>query len=168
MIAQLSRTTPPGYVPGSTSDLSGAEAATLARGSEGLHITPDTTTRVLAQSATAWADLLAASMSASEAARCLGVQESRVRQRLAEGTLYGFKDEGAWHVPALQFHRDALLPGLAEVARRIPRTLHPLAVVSWLTAPTPDLALNGRPASPRDWLLAGGDPAVAAALAAEL
>jgi hypothetical protein len=66
------------------------------------------------------------------------------------------------------FYRDQLLPGIAAVVPRPPERLAPLALSSWFVTPTVDLVLHDQAMSPRDWLIAGGDPAVVAALAAEL
>jgi hypothetical protein len=37
-----------------------------------------------------------------------------------------------------------------------------------MTTPQPDLVISGKPATPRQWLLAGGDPEPVAQLAAML
>ena len=133
-----------------------------------MDVSRTTTARVLARTVGVWADLLAESASVAEAAHAIGVQESRVRQRLGDRTLYGFKHDGVWYIPRFQFYRDQLLPGLAVVVSHLPKTLAPLAVVSWFVTPSVDLALNDHATSPRDWLIAGGNPTVVAVLASDL
>ena len=45
---------------------------------------------------------------------------SRIRQRLADRSLYGLKDGNAWLLPAFQFGSNALVPGVSVVVRRLP------------------------------------------------
>jgi hypothetical protein len=126
----------------------------------------------VAQSIAAFARLLSDSLSVEEAARLLGVQPSRIRQRLGGDTrtLYGFKLGGSWHVPRLQFRGRATLPGLEPVVAALPRDLHPLEAIGWFTRPQADLETEAdvAPLSPRDWLLGGRAPEAVAALAREL
>ena len=115
--------------------------------------------------------LLATARPVAEAARLLGVDPSRVRQRLGERSLYGLKTPRGWRLPAFQFdldQPDRLVPGIGGVLAALPPDLHPVAVYNWLTLPDPDLAWGDEPVSPLDWLRSGGDPAVVAALAADL
>lgn len=162
----LGRTVPAGRPVEPGADLPVAEAAVLARGSAGLDVSPATTARALGRTAARWADLLTDSANAAEAARLLGVQESRVRQRLAARTLYGFKHEGAWRVPRFQFYHDRPVPGVATVFPRLPDTVTPIAVETWFTTPTMELVSEDQALSPREWLIAGGDPTTVATLAA--
>ncbi len=164
----LERTVPPGRPTEVGSDLSAAEAAVLADGSVGLTVSAETTARALGRTAARWASLLLNSVTTAEAAGMIGVQESRVRQRLANRTLYGFKHEDAWRVPRFQFYDDRLVPGVATVFPRLADTITPVAVETWFTIPTMELVLDGQPMSPRDWLIAGGDPTVVGRLAAFL
>jgi hypothetical protein len=115
--------------------------------------------------AAAFADLSAKSLSVAEAARRLGVDTSRVRQRIYARSLYAFKQRGSWLLPPFQFRKKSLLPGLDAVVPAIRPALHPVAVSRWFTSPNPDLDLEGEAVSPVDWLAAGGDPAAAADLA---
>lgn len=90
-----------------------------------------------------------------------------MRQRLAEGTLYGMKEPNAdparspWLVPAFQFEGGGLLPGVREVAPEFDRALSPVTVGRWFTAANDELvpADEGdegeEPVSPREWLLRG-------------
>lgn len=49
--------------------------------------------------------LLESSHSTAEAARFLGVDASRIRQRIRERSLYGIEYENAWRLPRFQFER---------------------------------------------------------------
>jgi hypothetical protein len=125
----------------------------------------------LARTAAKYVALLASALTTKEAAGVLEVGESRVRQRLGEGTLYGVKAGRENRLPAFQFEGGKEVPGIAQVLKRIDRSLHPVAVLNWYTLPNPDLFLDeeeARPVSPRQWLLSGGDPEVVVHLAEEL
>jgi hypothetical protein len=124
----------------------------------------------LVQTAADYAALLATALSVPELARRLGVDQSRVRQRIARHTLIAIKDGAAWRLPLFQLDDTGqqLVPGLATVAPRL-ANVHPVAVARWFTLPHPDLIDDDdNPVSPRAWLLGGGDPAEVAALADEL
>ena len=101
--------------------------------------------------------LLEESLSAAEAAKLLGVDVTRVRQRLRERSLYGLEYEGTWRLPRLQFERRLVIPGLAQVLKALPPDLFPLDVVDWFLLPEPELQLesDAAPLSPRAWLLSG-------------
>jgi hypothetical protein len=123
------------------------------------------------QAAAAYQELREQSLSVEDAADLLGVNASRVRQRLAERSLYGVKDGNAWRLPGFQFVAAGLVPGIEVVFRRLPPELSPLAVARWLVTPNPDLTTRDddeHPLSPRQWLLEGHPPEAAAALAASL
>jgi hypothetical protein len=119
------------------------------------------------------ARLISTAYSAGEVAELLGVNESRVRQRRADRTLWAIQDRGGWIFPALQFEdaagRRGQIRGLDEVLRVLPADLHPLSVAGFLTTPQPDLRVGGRPVSPLDWLRSGGDvrPVLSVAEAAD-
>jgi hypothetical protein len=124
----------------------------------------------LIQTAADYAALLATALSVPDLARRLGVDQSRVRQRIGRHSLVAIKDGAAWRLPLYQVD-DAgqrLVPGLPSVAPRL-ADVHPVVAARWFTLPHPDLeAEDGQPISPRAWLLSGGDPAVIGALADEL
>jgi hypothetical protein len=102
------------------------------------------------------------------AAERINVDSSRIRHRLAEGRLAGWKDRGGWRLPVWQFTNDGLLPGLDTVLAAVPEDQPPLVVAGFMTTPQPDLPTSGNPTTPRDWLLAGGDPTPVAHLLATL
>lgn len=118
----------------------------------------------------AYARLLAEALPPEEAARRLGVDKTRVYQRLADRTLYGVRLGRRWGLPLFQFTDSGEVPGIGVVLAALPRTMHPLSVVGWFTTPQDDLRLDAPadPKSPREWLVSGGSAAAAAALAADL
>lgn len=147
-----------------------AEAAVLARG--GVSTASEEDLRLAeARSAAAYQELRADSLTVEQAARRLGVNRSRIRQRLAGGSLYGLKHGHAWLLPAFQFADKALVPGIDTVLSRLPAGVSPLAVARWLSLPNPDLCTRDgeeRPLTPRQWLLEGNPPEAAGDLAAAL
>jgi hypothetical protein len=121
----------------------------------------------LAQSIVDFVALVETSLTAGRAARLLGVDVSRIRQRLRERSLFGVEYEGEWRLPRFQFERRKVLPGLAQVLAALPADANPLDVAEWFLGPNPDLELEAGPRalSPREWLLRGLPPERAAALA---
>jgi excisionase family DNA binding protein len=152
------------------STLTSSEESALNEG--GVEDVSDEDVRVVqAQAAAAYQDLRATSLTVEEAARRLGVNASRIRQRLADRSLYGLKDGNTWLLPAFQFRSRALVPGVSAVFRRLPPDISPLAAARWFTSPNPDLCTRDtdeRPLTPLQWLLGGNPPEAAAELAAAL
>ncbi len=155
-------------------DLSDPEREALSRG--GLDLTPrdfgdqDPLARTVAD----YAAILRRSKTVAMAAKLLGVNASRVRQRLnaKPPTLYGFKLEGEWRIPDFLFAGRRLIPGISELAAALPPDVHPVSFFRWFTLPDPDLVASddarAQPISPRVWLLSGGSPRELALLAAHL
>jgi hypothetical protein len=93
--------------------------------------------------------LLTESLSVEEAAKRLGVDGSRIRQRLATRTLYGIKLDHNWYLPKFQFDGKELVPGITEVLAKLPEDLSPVAVYRWFTTANPDLLdQEGEPLTP--------------------
>ena len=122
--------------------------------------------------AATYAGVLATALSVQEAARRLGVDASRIRQRLASHTLYGVRVDGMWRLPLFQFTDDGrrVIPGVGDLAPAF-EGLHPVDVATWFTSPHVDLVVGAGGAAgtardaadrtatnvtPRDWLLGGG------------
>jgi hypothetical protein len=105
-------------------------------------------------------ELLATGLSVEEVADRLGVNTSRVRQRLLEGSLYGVKHEGRWTLPRFQLAGNGIVPGLAEVLPIVKDlALHPVAVQRWFGTKQPELVLGeGEPMTPLEWLREGHPP----------
>lgn len=125
---------------------------------------PDAYARVAADTVAHMALLVNTAYPAREVSAALNVNESRVRQRRLARTLWAINDNGAWVFPALQFETDpqTCLPhkqirGLDRVFAALAPNLHPVAVAGFLRTPHPDLALQGRPVHPLEWLQSGGD-----------
>lgn len=143
-------------------DLTEAEAAVLRSGGFVLEPVELGTEDPLAQTVAELAALLQESLPTSEAAVRLGVDPSRIRQRLTASppSLYGIRLESGWVVPTFQMEGNKLLPGIAEVVARLDPELHPVAVFRWFHLPNPDLTLERKGEeplvlSPRDWLRLG-------------
>ena len=118
-----------------------------------------------ARTVAAHAVLAEGALTVAEAATKLGVDDSRIRHRLARGRLTGWKDPGGgWRMPAWQFTASSVLPGLETVLRTMPQDQPALVVAAFMSTPQSDLVINGRSATPRQWLLAGGDPELVAEL----
>jgi excisionase family DNA binding protein len=159
------------WVRDSGQEFSEGEIMALEEG--GLDLSPqeETGPDPLARTAARYVALLASALTTREAAEMLEVGESRVRQRLGEGTLYGVKAGRENRLPAFQFEGGREVPRIAQVLKRVDRSLHPVAVLNWFMLPNPDLLLDeeeARPVSPRQWLLSGGDPEVLVHLVEEL
>ena len=120
-----------------------------------------------ARTVAAHAVLADSALSVGQAAEMLNVDDSRIRHRLKEGRLTGWKDQG-WRLPAWQFNGSGVLPGLEVVLRAVPADQPALVVAAFMNTPQADLVISDRPATPRQWLLAGGDPELVARLVATL
>ncbi len=169
-VSRLHRTL---YRSNARTDLTLAEAEALEKG--GFVLEPDVAggEDPLAQTVAEYAALLKSSLSTAEAAKRLGVDPSRIRQRLTSEppTLYGIRIGASWYIPELQFDGNELVRGIGEVVSQLDPELHPVAVLRWLTTPSPDLPADeaqGRNLSPRDWLRLGLPIQPVADLAANL
>lgn len=150
-------------------DLSEAEAEALARGGLDLGPRREREESALARTTARYGALLETSLTSVEAAG-LGVESSRVRQRLAQGTLYGIRTPQGCRLPAFQFLEEGPLPGIGEVLPHLDPHLYPVAVHNFFLLPNVDLPAEelGRDLSPREWLGAGYPPRAVAGLAAGL
>ncbi len=150
--------------------LTSSEEAALAGG--GVERVPEEDIQVVqARAAMEYDELLRTSLTIDEAAKRLGVNASRIRQRLGERSLYGLKDGSRWLLPAFQFAAKGLVPGVSVVVQRLPPDIGSLAVARWFRSPNADLCTRDDEESaltPRQWLLGGNPPEAAADLAAAL
>jgi hypothetical protein len=108
----------------------------------------------------AYQRLLNESLSTDEAARLLGVQESRIRQRLIgeQPSLYGIKQGKSWRIPKFQFVKRRLITGIEKVIRELNPTLHPVEVWRWFTTKNQELMTSdeeSEPVTPLEWLQLG-------------
>ncbi len=159
-------------------DLTHEEAQVLEEGGASLQPRAAGADSPLVRTAAEYAALLASSLSVAEAAARLGVDGSRVRQRLAAHTLYGMRQRSGWRLPQFQFGERGLIPGFDQVAPRL-AGVDPVSAAHWFTQPHPDLTVSDASTgkrgaevetavSPQTWLELGRDAAVVAALADEL
>lgn len=153
--------------PAPMQELTSAEIAALQRGDFDLTPLDHGKRDPYAETVAEYAALIAKSFTEGQAATWLGVDESRIRQRRSQRTLYAVR-AGGWRIPDFQFDGDTLLPGISQVIPALPATLHPVAVERWFAIPNPDLTLDEKQLSPRDWLRTGGDVGIVVALAKSL
>jgi hypothetical protein len=107
-------------------------------------------------------------LTVSEAARTIGVDNSRVRHRLLAGRLVGWKDRGGWRLPRWQFTDHGVLPGVEQVIAALPEDQPALVIAAFMTTPQEDLMARSRAITPHEWLASGGDPQRVARLASML
>jgi hypothetical protein len=113
----------------------------------------------------AYVDLIGRSLQGDAAvARLLGVDRTRISQRLAEHSLYAFANGDDRMYPRWQFDGGKALRGLKTVLGAMDATVHPLVVDHWFRTPNVDLVVDDEPMSPLEWLRSGGDPGRAAEL----
>lgn len=93
-----------------------------------------------------------------EALRLAGVKvtPSGDRQRIA-ARLNEVAQDALDHLEKLE-RADPPVPGLAEVFARIPARWPRLMIAGFLRTAQPELAVRGQPATPVDFLRAGGSP----------
>lgn len=134
----------------------------------------------IARATGAYSALMETALTIKEVAGALGRNESRVRQRLLQRSLYGIRRGRNWLLPLFQFQMEGragtrkfkgVVPGVEQVFPALSPDLHPVSVWRWFTSPSTELVLEGtsdKPICPRDWLLAGRDPKPVANLARDL
>lgn len=97
----------------------------------------------------------------ADLAALLGVDRSRISQRVAERSIYAFQTEGEERCyPSWQLINHKPLRGLRKVLPCLDPGLHPLTVDHWFRTPNVDLVVNEEPVSPVEWLATGGNPDV--------
>jgi DNA-binding transcriptional regulator YdaS (Cro superfamily) len=113
--------------------------------------------RAALRSRAAMAKLLADSVQGDAAvAALLGVDRSRVSQRLSERSVYVIDTGDQRLFPRWQFEGASTVPNLKAVLRALATDLHPLTVTHWFLTPSAELEVDGAATSPRDWLVTGG------------
>lgn len=116
-----------------------------------------------------YAALSTTALTTQTAAKRLGVNDSRVRQRLKKRELYGIKVNEEWRLPRFQFTADGLVPNISHVIGALREDLSPVAVQRWFSSAHVDLVMkDGTTVSPVQWLLMGEDASRAASLASGL
>src|SRR5215813_5175036 len=82
--------------------------------------------------------LVRSSLTIDEAAKALGVNTSRIRQRLSpkHRTLCGIKHGRGWRIPRFQFEsKNRLVRNIDKVLPHIRYDAHPLEIREWFTMP---------------------------------
>lgn len=118
-----------------------------------------------------YAAIVSRSHSVKEASERLGTTSGRVRQMIADESLYSFLIDSSRHVPDFQFVRNGLVPNITRVNRELDPGAHPVAVYNWYHTPNSDLFVEEHPdrtVAPLDWLNAGYDPGQLVPLAKRL
>ena len=137
----------------------------------GLRLAQDFDEDPLTTTVAKYAAIVSRSHSVKEASERLGTTSGRVRQMVADGSLYSFLIDNGRHVPDFQFARNGLVPNITRVNRELDPGAHPVAVYNWYHTPNSDLLVEDQPnrtVAPLDWLNAGYDPGKPAALAKQL
>ena len=168
MRAVLRSMTPTAY-DDATTGLSEREQDVLRAG--GLRLAPDFDEDPLTTTVAKYAAIVSRSHSVKETSERLGTTSGRVRQMVADGSLYSFLIDNGRHVPDFQFARNGLVPNITRVNRELDPGAHPVAVYNWYHTPNSDLLVEDQPnrtVAPLDWLNAGYDPGKLAALAKQL
>ena len=145
-----------------------SEAQTLKRGGFDMGHPREGEATPLSQTVAAYIAMMNDALTVAEAARRLRLDQSRIRQLLSAGSLYGIKLRGEWRLPAFQFTKRGVVPGIQEVLRVVPEDLHPVEVWEWFRNPDPDLEIGEQIVSPLNWLSSGGEPQRASAVARDL
>lgn len=94
----------------------------------------------------------------AEAARCMGVSDARLRQRIAAGSLMAVHrpHTRGWLIPVFQLTDTGEIPHLGRVLLAVGRPVSAPAMDRFFRTPREDL----QGLSPRDWLIAGHDPSI--------
>ena len=147
-----------------------AEQAVLRAG--GLELEPQSGRDPLAMTAVKYAAIVQQSLTSREAGARLGLAGGRVRQLIADRSLYSFLMGSRRLIPGFQFLPDGgLIPNITVVNRVLSPRLHPVEVFNWLYARNADLFRDEDldvTVSPLDWLKAGYDASRVALLARRL
>lgn len=152
-----------------TSGLSADEQAVLREG--GLTLEPTSGPDPLAQTAVKFAAIIERSLTSKQASERLGLAGSRIRQLIADRSLYSFLVERTRYIPDFQFDNKRLVPNIGRVNRALNPELHPVEVYNWLHYPNVDLYVDNdmdQTVSPLEWLRSGKDPEVVELLAKRL
>ena len=93
---------------------------------------------------------------AEAAARC-GISESRMRHRIAAREVYILPADGrSRRLPLWQFTKNGTVPHLRDVLAALPDEMPAAVVEAFMTEPTEELQMGGKPVSVAEWLTAGG------------
>lgn len=138
-------------------ELSADEVELLSRHGARVVADPAARRRLVLRMSAEYGVICADALSQQQAADYLGVSQSRVRQRLLEGSLFAIQHLGERLLPRFQFEGGQSLPHLAPILRTLGSEAHPLRVFRFFGMPNADLQdADGNPMSVREWLISGG------------
>lgn len=144
-----------------TKGLTAEEQEVLREG--GLTLEPRPGPDPLAETAVKYAAIVKRSLPTKEVSRRLGLVPSRIRQMIADRSLYSFLIGRNRYIPDFQFEgEDGLVPNIAQVNKALAPRMHPVAVYNWYHLPHVDLFVHediDNIVSPLDWLKGGQDVA---------
>lgn len=161
-------------------ELPETELAVLRSGGFDVDAGPGSEDDPIARASAAYSALMETALTIKATANALERNDSRIRQRLLQRSLYGIRRGRNWLLPLFQFQVEdrqgkhavkGVVPGIEQVFPALSPKLHPVSVWRWFTSPSTELvdeAVPDKPISPRDWLLAGRDPKPVADLARDL
>ena len=108
-------------------------------------------------------EILASAMTVRATAGALGVDPSRVRQLIRGRSMAAIAEKRLYLIPRFQFAGARLIPSFESIYRATSPDVPLILFYRWFTQPSPDLPADeqdqDRNFSPREWLLAGFDPA---------
>jgi len=117
-------------------------------------------------------EILASSMTVQQVSAMLGVDPSRIRQMIRGRTMAAISEKGRYLIPRFQFAGNRLIPSFETIYNATSPDVPLILFYRWFTQSSPDLPdgedATGRDHSPREWLLAGFDPAPVQRMAALL
>ena len=152
----------------SNSELTASEAALLRKAGADLDDNLNQSDPLL-EYATEFAAILATSLPVAEAAKRLGgVTAVRVRQLIADRTLFALRGGGRWKIPMFQFQDDGLVPNIGNVNAVLSPTIDAVSVLRWYRTPDPELNTPNGALCPLDWLKLGMNPDAVAKIARDL
>lgn len=150
---------PPTAYEDATKGLTTEEQAVLREG--GLTLEPTSDPDPLAETVIKYAAIVKRSLSSKEVSQRLGLAQSRVRQMIADRSLYSFLIDGNRYIPDFQFGAEGRpIPNITQVNKALNPRMHPVEVYNWYHLPNVDLFLNDNidaTVSPLDWLKGGHD-----------
>lgn len=141
-----------------TRELPAEEQAILRQG--GLTLEPQPGPDPMARTVVKYAAIVARSLSSKAVSRSLGLSPGRIRQMIADRSLYSFLIGRHRYIPDFQFQGNRLVPNIMAVNKALPPGLHPVEVYNWYHLPNLNLFLDENiddTIRPLDWLKGGYD-----------
>ena len=108
----------------------------------GLTLEPTPGPDPLAKTAVKYAAIVKRSLTSKTVSRRLGLTPGRIRQLIADRSLYSFLIGRNRYIPDFQIEDNRLVPKIAGVNKALPLRMHPVAVYNWYRLPNVDLFLD--------------------------